>query len=160
MPKFLETNDSWTLALQRWVLGGVVLAHGVQKLFGWFGGYGYAGTMGWFTGTMHVPAPLAVLVILSDSLGAVALILGLGTRLSAFGTAAVMTGAIFLLHLPNGFYMNWAGTQKGEGFEFHLLALALAIPLIIQGGGKYALDSWLAKWLSKPRQSVQNALAA
>jgi putative oxidoreductase len=159
METFLETNDSWTLTLQRWVLGGVLFAHGAQKLLGWFGGYGFAETMGYFTGALHVPAPLAFLVILAESFGAVGLILGLGTRLGAFGAAAVMIGAILMTHLPNGFYMNWAGSQKGEGFEFHLLALALAIPLLIQGGGKFALDSWLASWLAKPRERVSSPLA-
>jgi putative oxidoreductase len=160
MQRFLGTDDSWTLALHRWVLGGVLFAHGGQKLLGWFGGYGFTGTMGYFVGTLHIPAPLALLVILAESFGAVGLIVGLGTRLGALGAAAVMTGAIALTHLPNGFYMNWSGAQKGEGFEYHLLALALAVPLLVKGGGRYALDGWLAAWLSRPRQNAPRALAA
>jgi putative oxidoreductase len=160
MERFLETDDSWPLAFQRCVLGGVLFAHGAQKLMGWFGGYGLAATMHYFVGTLHVPAPLAFLVILAESFGAVGLILGLGTRLAALGAAAVMTGAIFLSHLPNGFYMNWSGDQKGEGFEYHLLALALAVPLIVRGGGRYALDGWLAAWLARRQQKASPGLAA
>jgi putative oxidoreductase len=145
LKRFLDTNASRILLLQRIVLGIVVLPHGMQKLFGWFGGFGFAGTMSFFTDTLGVPAPAGFLVILSDSLGALALILGAGTRLAAFGTAATMLGAILLWHAPNGFFMNWGGTQAGEGFEFHLLALALAIPLILKGAGAWSVDRLLAR---------------
>jgi putative oxidoreductase len=141
LKRLLSTDASYVLLLQRIVLGIVILPHGLQKVFGWFGGYGFDGTMGFFTDTIGAPAPVGVLVILSDSLGAIALLAGLGTRIAAAGTIATMVGAILLWHLPNGFFMNWGGTQAGEGFEFHLLALALAIPLAIKGGGAYALDT-------------------
>ena len=154
MQRFFETDDSWTLALQRWILGGVLFAHGAQKLLGWFGGYGFTATMGYFVGTLHIPAPMAFLVILAESFGAIGLVLGLATRLGALGAIAVMTGAIFITHLPNGFYMNWSGGQKGEGFEYHLLALALAVPLLVKGGGRWALDGWLARWLSQLEPAV------
>ena len=144
LKRFLATDSSRTLLLQRLVLGAVILPHGLQKLFGWFGGYGFAGTMGFFTETIGAPAPVGFLVILADSLGALALIAGLGTRLAAIGTIFTMLGAILLWHLPHGFFMNWSGTQAGEGFEFHLLALALAIPLAIRGGGAYSLDRVVA----------------
>jgi putative oxidoreductase len=141
LKRLLSTDASYVLLLQRIVLGIVILPHGLQKVLGWFGGYGFDGTMGFFTDTIGAPAPVGLLVILSDSLGALALIAGLGTRIAAAGTVATMLGAVLLWHLPNGFFMNWDGTQTGEGFEFHLLALALAIPLAIKGGGAYALDS-------------------
>jgi putative oxidoreductase len=145
LKRFFSTNSSLILMAQRIVLGIVVLPHGMQKLFGWFGGYGFDGTMSFFTDTLGAPALAGLLVILSDSLGALALVIGLGTRLAAFGTAATMLGAIVLWHAPNGFFMNWSGTQAGEGFEFHLLALALAIPLMIKGAGAWSLDRRFAK---------------
>jgi putative oxidoreductase len=145
LERLFATNRSRSLFLQRLVLGAVVLPHGLQKAFGWFGGFGFDGTMSFFTDTLGVPAPLGLLVILSDSLGSLALIAGLGTRLAALGTAATMLGAIFLYHLPNGFFMNWSGTQAGEGFEMHLLALALALPLVVRGGGAFAVDRVLAR---------------
>ena len=154
LDKLLTTDPSRSLFLQRLVLGAVILPHGLQKAFGMFGGYGWDGTMAFFTDTLGVPAPLAVLVILSDLLGALALIAGLGTRLAAAGTVLTMLGAIVLWHLPNGFFMNWGGTQAGEGFEFHLLALGLAIPLAIRGGGAYALDSAIARVMRRPAQRL------
>jgi putative oxidoreductase len=144
MDRFLATDEkSWALALQRAVLGLVMLPHGAQKLLGWFGGYGWDGTMGFLTGTVGLPTPIAALVILGESLGALALVLGLGTRLSALGIAAIMIGAVVTTHLGNGFFMNWGGQAAGEGFEYHLLALGLAVPLVVSGGGRYALDSVL-----------------
>lgn len=152
--RFFATDRSLSLLLQRVVLGAVILPHGLQKLFGWWGGFGFDGTMGFFTDTLGVPAPLGLLVILADSLGAAALVLGLGTRLAAAGTIATMLGAIFLWHLPNGFFMNWGGTQAGEGFEFHLLALALAIPVALRGAGRYSVDGVIARILERPRAAA------
>jgi putative oxidoreductase len=149
LQRFLATDSSTTLLVQRLVLSAVILPHGLQKLVGWFGGYGFSGTLEYFTGALGVPAPLAVLVILGESLGALALIAGLGTRLAAGGLAATMLGAMLLVHLPHGLFMNWSGAQGGEGFEFHLLALALAIPLAIRGGGAYAVDRGLARLLDR-----------
>jgi putative oxidoreductase len=148
--KFLSTDDkSWVLMLPRIALGLVMFPHGAQKLLGWFGGYGYAGTMGFFTGTLHIPAPIALLVILGESIGALMLVLGLGTRLSAIGISAIMLGAVATSHASHGFFMNWAGSQAGEGFEYHLLALALAVPLVLWGGGRYALDTALRARLGR-----------
>lgn len=144
MLRFLSTDDSTTRLFQRLVLGAVILPHGAQKLFGLFGGYGFTGTMNFFTGTLGMPAPIGWLVIAAESIGALALIAGLATRLTAFGVAAVMVGAVWFAHLPHGFFMNWTGAQGGEGFEYHLLALALALPLIVKGGGAASADGWLA----------------
>lgn len=143
LQRLLATDDSTTRLFQRLVLGAVMLPHGAQKLFGWFGGYGFAGTMGFFTGTLGLPAPIGWLVITAETAGALALVAGLATRPSAFGIAAVMAGAVLLTHLPHGFFMNWSGAQGGEGFEYHLLALALALPLVVKGGGAGSLDGWL-----------------
>ena len=135
------------LWFQRIVLGLVMFPHGAQKLLGWFGGYGFSGTMGFFTDVMHIPAPLAFLIVVGELLGAIGLVLGAGTRLAAAGIAAIMLGAIFTSHVSVGFFMNWFGAQKGEGFEYHLLALALALPLVIRGGGWLSLDGALAERL-------------
>lgn len=151
--RFLQTDRSRTLLAQRVLLGLVMFPHGAQKLLGWFGGHGFTGTMGYFTGALHIPAPVAFLVILGESLGALALVLGLGTRLAAFGVAAIMLGAA-VTHVDQGFFMNWFGAQKGEGFEYHLLALALAIPLVVRGGGAGALDTWLLRLLGRAPSPV------
>ncbi|HYQ04244.1 MAG TPA: DoxX family protein [Polyangiaceae bacterium] len=140
LERFLKTDASKTLYVQRALLGAVMLPHGAQKLLGWFGGYGFSGTMNFFTGTMHLPHALAFLVIVSESFGSLGLLLGLGTRLAAFGAAATMVGAVLTTHLKVGFFMNWFGNQSGEGLEYHLLALALALPLVVRGGGAFSVD--------------------
>ena len=144
-----DTNNSLS-SLQRVVLGAVMFPHGAQKLLGWFGGYGFDGTMKFFTDSMHIPAPLALLVILAESVGSLLLIAGLGTRLAALGVSCVMLGAVLTTHCHVGFFMNWFGNQGGEGYEYHLLALALSVPLLIAGGGRCALDSWLRAQLQLP----------
>ncbi len=146
MNRFLKTDEgSAVLMLQRLALAAVMFPHGAQKLLGWYGGYGFSGTMGFFTGTLHIPAPLALLVILGEAFGPLLLALGLFSRLAALGLTSIMLGAIFMSHAQYGFFMNWFGAQQGEGFEFHLLALALSVPLLIWGGGKASLDSVLAR---------------
>jgi len=162
LDRLLSTDRDRTLLAQRVALGLIMFPHGAQKLLGWFGGYGYAGTMAFFTGTLHLPAPLAVLIILAESLGAVGLVLGAGTRVASLGIAAVMLGAIATTHAGVGFFMNWFGTQGGEGFEYHLLVLALALPLVVRGGGARSVDGWLAARLrsaATPLPGVDPALA-
>lgn len=154
LERFLETDNDKTRFVQRIVLGGVMLPHGAQKLLGWFGGHGgFGSTMSYFTGTLHIPAVLAFLVIMSEAFGSLGLVLGLGTRLVAFGAAATMIGAVLTCHLQAGFFMNWFGTQQGEGFEYHLLAIALAMPLIVRGGGAWALDRPLLAALTRSPRS-------
>ncbi len=128
----------------RVLLGVVFLPHGMQKLLGWFGGYGFDGTMGFFTGTLGIPAVLAFLAIIAEGLGSLGLLTGFLTRISAFGIGVNMVVAIILLHLQHGFYMNWSGKQAGEGYEFHLLVIAMSIALIIKGGGKWSVDRIVA----------------
>jgi putative oxidoreductase len=137
--RLLATDDSLTPALLRFSLGGVILGHGLQKVFGWFGGYGIEGTMKFFA-SLGMPSVLGALVIVSDFLGSIALIAGLATRFSAAAAGAVMLGAVALVHYPNGFFMNWGGAPHGEGYEFHLLAIAMAVSLVITGGGRASLD--------------------
>ena len=149
MERFLTTDPTnRILFAQRLVLAAVMLPHGAQKLLGLFGGHGFEGTMGYFTGSLGIPAPIALLVILGESFGPILLALGLGTRLAAFGVTAIMLGAA-ATHVPYGFFMDWFGAQGGEGFEYHLLALALSVPLLIAGGGAAALDTVLARRLGK-----------
>jgi putative oxidoreductase len=137
-------NDTGSLVL-RVVLGGVFFPHGAQKALGWFGGHGMDATVGFFTGTFGIPAPLAYLVIAAEFLGAIALVVGLLTRVAAFGLLAVMAGAIYLVHWQNGFFMNWMGNQQGEGIEFHLLVMAMALALMVRGGGRASMDRLLSR---------------
>jgi putative oxidoreductase len=136
---FYTSNDS-ILTLIRLVLGSVMFAHGAQKMLGWFGGYGFKGTMGFFTQTMHIPAPFAFLAIAAEFFGGLGLIVGLLTRVAAFGITVNMLVAIFTVHIANGFFMNWTGQQKGEGFEYHLLVLAMTTALMIRGAGALSID--------------------
>jgi len=138
--KLIATDNDVATTVLRLVLGVIFFAHGAQKMLGWFGGYGFTGTMGFFTGTMHLPALFAFLAIAAEFAGAIALILGLFTRVAALGIAANMLVAVTMVHWQYGLFINWAGNQKGEGFEFHLLAIGVAVALIIRGGGKWAAD--------------------
>jgi putative oxidoreductase len=144
MRKLLATVNDNTLTLMRLVLGVVFFLHGSQKMLGSFGGFGFSGTMQAFTGMMHIPAPFAFLAICAEFFGGLGLILGLLARVAAFGIAVNMIVAVLMVHLPNGPFMNWYGNQKGEGYEYHLLALALAIPIIIRGAGAFSVDGLLA----------------
>ena len=130
-----------TLLIARLVTGFVVLAHGIQKLFGWFGGYGFDGTIGFFTKTIGLPYIGGVLIIATETIGMLALMLGLFSRYLAFAVILIMLGAISF-HYPNGFYMDWNNTLSGEGFEFHLVVIALALVIAINGSGVYSLDTF------------------
>ena len=147
MKNLLSTNsNNWSALIARLALGLVVFAHGAQKLFGWFGGYGFEGTMGFLTTQAGLPYIVALLVILIESLAALFVVFGFFTRLAALGIFGVFTG-IITMHSTHGFFMNWAGTQKGEGIEYLLLLLGLALALVISGGGKASVDAALT---SKP----------
>lgn len=143
--KLLKTSDDYGLTLLRLVLGIVFFAHGAQKVLGWWGGYGFTGTMGFFTGTMGIPAPLAFLAIMAEFLGGLGLIVGAVTRIAAFGIFSVMAVAVLKVHLPFGLFMNWYGNQKGEGFEYHLLAMAMATALMLRGAGPLSADRALTR---------------
>ncbi len=143
--KIFQTNNNNAALVLRIMLGIVFFPHGMQKLLGWFGGHGFAGTMGFFTGTLGIPAVFAFLAIIAEGLGSIGLIVGLGTRVAAFGIAATMTVAAFMLQLQNGFFMNWFGNQKGEGYEYTLLVIGMSLALMIAGGGRWSLDRALVK---------------
>jgi putative oxidoreductase len=145
LKKLINTNDDIAVFVLRILLGIVFFPHGMQKLFGWFGGYGFTGSLGFFTNNLHIPVIFAFLAIMAEGLGSLGLITGLLTRVAAFGIAVNMAVAVYMLHWQNGFFMNWFGNQKGEGFEYHILAIAIAIALMIKGGGKWSVDGVLAK---------------
>src|SRR5437764_690380 len=145
----LNTSEDYALTVARLALGVVFFAHGAQKVLGWWGGPGFSGAMGMFTGKMGIPAPLAFLAIMAEFLGGLGLIFGALARIAAFGIFVNMAVAVATVHWPNGFFMNWFGNQKGEGFEYHLLAMALAAAVMISGPGALSIDRALAKTLEK-----------
>lgn len=136
----VQTNSGTSGLILRLTLALVIFPHGAQKLLGWFGGFGYAGTMDFFTGAMGLPAAVAFAVIMIEFFAPLALAVGAYSRVAAAGIGAVMIGAVVTTHLPFGFFMNWSGAQSGEGFEFHLLALGIALAIIAQGGGALSVD--------------------
>ena len=142
--KLLRTDNDIATATVRLALGVVFFAHGAQKLLGWFGGYGFTGTMGFFTGVLHIPAIFAFLAITAEFFGGLGLIFGFLTRIAADGVLSNMIVAIALVPSQFGFFMNWTGTQKGEGYEYHLVILAVTVLLIIRGAGAVSLDRLLS----------------
>ena len=142
--KLIATNNDVAITILRLVLGVVFFAHGAQKALGWFGGYGFTGTMGFFTGMMHIPAVFAFLAIAAEFLGGLGLILGLLTRVAAFGIFCNMIVAVAMVHHQFGFFMNWTGGQKGEGYEYHLVLLAALVVLMIRGAGAASVDRLLS----------------
>jgi putative oxidoreductase len=140
-----NTDEGVAPLVARLALGLVMFPHGAQKALGWFGGYGFSGTMSFFTGTMHIPAPFAFLAIAAEFAGSVALVLGLFSRVAALGIGTNMVVAVLTTHAANGFFMNWFGNQKGEGIEYHILALGLALIVLVSGGGRASLDGFVAR---------------
>ena len=141
--KLLRTNNDPVLTIVRLVLGVVFFAHGAQKMLGWFGGYGYAGTMGFFEHS-GIPGVFAFLAIAAEFFGGIGLLVGLLSRVAAFGITCNMLMAIATVHARNGFFMNWTGAQKGEGFEYHLLVLAITFLIMVRGAGAFSLDRLLS----------------
>ncbi len=143
--KLMGTTDDYAITILRLLFGIVFFAHGAQKALGWFGGYGFSGTMGFFTHGLGVPAPFAVLAIAAEFLGGLGLLVGLLSRVAAFGIACNMIVAVCMIHRHFGFFANWYGTQKGEGYEFHILAVGIALVIMIKGSGPLSLDRALSK---------------
>ena len=142
--KLLRTNNDFVLTVVRLVLGVVFFAHGAQKMLGWFGGYGFSATMGFFEHS-GIPAVFAFLAIAAEFFGGLGLLLGLLSRVAAFGITCNMVVAIATLHHRFGLFMNWTGAQKGEGFEFHLLVLAITFLIMVRGAGAFSLDRLLSR---------------
>jgi putative oxidoreductase len=138
-----------SLLVLRVVIAAVIFPHGAQKLWGWFGGFGFEGTMQYFTQQVHVPYVIGVLVILGESLGMIALALGLFGRYMAASLIIIMGGALYFEHLQHGFFMNWFGIQKGEGIEFDLLVFGAGFVLVILGSGAYSIDYWLSTYFKR-----------
>jgi len=143
-----KTTDSLVLTILRITLGIVMFPHGAQQLLGLFGGYGFAGSTSYYSEHMGIPMTVAILIVIGQSFGSVALILGLFGRFVSFSILVMMIGAVMMVHLQNGFFMNWYGTQKGEGYEYFLLLFGIAIPLIIYGSGKYSIDKFIQDKIS------------
>ncbi len=146
MKALFQTHRDYLLTFLRLVLGVTFLAHGSQKVFGWFGGFGFTNTMHYFE-HLGIPAAFAFLAIAAEFAGGLGLIFGFLSRIAAFGIGVEMVVAIAKFHAANGFFMNWTGTQKGEGFEYHLLTLALIIAILVRGAGAVSIDSWIARSL-------------
>lgn len=152
LSKIVETPDDVAPALARITLGIVMFPHGAQHVLGWFGGYGFEGTLGWMTGTLGFPAALAVLALVTEITAPFALILGFGGRIASLGIVGLMLGALST-HVPNGFFMNWFGNLPAgqEGFEYHIIAIALAGTVALQGSGALSIDRLLGSRRTRPR---------
>ena len=143
--KIFNTNDDWTGFVIRLTLGLILFPHGAQKMFGWFDGPGFSKEVEHLTEYMHLPWIISVMVILTEFWGSVSLIMGLASRLWSVAFGVLFVNIIFIAHLENGFFMNWFGTQKGEGYEYHLLVIGLCIALGLNGSGKYSADQLISK---------------
>ena len=151
LDRFLDTTPELHLTLCRLLLGGVMFAHSTQKLLGWFGGPGFMSTLESFRNTLGLPLIVGVLVVFAEFVGSIGLILGFLGRAAAACIVTVMVGAILLVHMEYGFFMNWFGKNSGEGFEYHLLAIGLAIPILARGSGAASFDQWLLRQIRKDR---------
>src|SRR5215468_6587071 len=153
--KLIATDNDRATTILRFVVGAIFFAHGAQKMLGWFGGDGFTGTMGFFTNMMHIPGVFAFLAIAAEFFGGLGLILGFLTRIAAFGILSNMVVAVALVHSHIGFFMNWTGAQKGEGYEYHLLVLAITMLLIVRGAGAASLDRLVSRWAGAENVSVR-----
>jgi putative oxidoreductase len=151
-----KTDNTWTGFTTRMTLGLILFPHGAQKMLGIFGGYGFTGTMGFFTGTLHLPWIIGFLIITIEFVGAVSFIAGFASRIWSLLTILLMIGIIYSNHIDNGFFMNWLGNQKGEGYEYHLLVIGLAIAILIEGSGKFSADTGFFGFIKKRKKKPTN----
>jgi putative oxidoreductase len=145
LQKILRTSDDRVLTLLRVILGVVVFPHGAQKMLGWFGGFGISGTMGFLTHQLHIPAALAVMVFAAEFFAPIGVFVGFLGRIAALGIAIDYTCVALMAHRQNGFFMNFSGQQKGEGVEYFVLAVAIAIAILIRGSGAWSIDRALMR---------------
>lgn len=136
----LTTSGDLSTLVLRLTAGTIMLVHGLQKSFGLFGGFGFRASMNYFTGTMKLPWIVALSVIVVETLCPLCLMIGMLSRLCALALVVVMIGAIVTTNAKNGLFMNWYGTQAGEGYEYHLLFIGICIAIVISGGGKFSVD--------------------
>lgn len=139
----LSTNSDWIQTISRIVLGVIFFAHGSQKLFGWFQGPGLRKTIATMKDFLGLPTVLTLGVVGAELFGGVALIVGLLSRIGAAGIGVIMMFSILMVHGRHGLFLNWFGDRKGHGYEYHLLAIALAIVIIVRGSGALSLDRLL-----------------
>jgi len=151
--RVFKTKDDAALTVLRLAVAAVIWPHGAQKLLGLFGGYGPIGTVGFMNQSLGIPPVFAWLAIIAEFFGSIALALGLLTRVSAFGILSTLAVGMTMVHLPNGFFMNWTGQQKGEGIEFFLLALPLLAVLVWRGAGAWSLDQAVSNFLARKQSS-------
>lgn len=145
MKQFIfNTRNDWSAFIIRLTAGIILFPHGAQKMLGIFGGYGFSGTMNYFTDVLHLPWMIGFLVIFIEFAGAIALILGFASRIWAASVIVLMIGIILTSHIDNGFFMNWFGNQKGEGFEFHLLVIGICASLVVSGSGRLSIDHFIS----------------
>src|SRR5207244_9980000 len=143
--KLVRTNDDYALTIARLVLGILFFIHGDQLMLGWFGGYGLSGSMAFFTKDLGIPAPFAFLAICAEFFGGLMLIAGFLGRIAALTIICTMAVAVVKVHWQFGVFMNWFGTQKGEGFEYHLLAITIGVVVALRGSGALSLDRLMAR---------------
>jgi putative oxidoreductase len=144
MKVLYRTESNSALLFVRLALGIVMFPHGAQKALGWFGGGGLSATVEMFA-QGGMPAPMVWLLIAIEFLGSIFLIAGFMTRIAAFGIGGAMAICAMANHVQNGFFMNWFGQQQGEGFEFHILVVGMALALVIKGGGLLSVDRFLGR---------------
>ena len=148
--KLFLTDEKVHVTFLRLAVGIVMFPHGAQKLLGWFVGYGFHGTMGFYS-SLGIPALFGFLAIATEFFGSIALIIGFFTRFASFAIGVNLLVAVFMIHIHNGFFMNWAGTQAGEGIEYFIYAITLSAIITIIGGGAYSVDSLIARRLGEKR---------
>jgi putative oxidoreductase len=135
----LKTDDNLAVTVLRIGIGLTLMPHGAQKLFGWFGGYGLAGTGQWMDSIGLQPGiVMAALAGSAEFFGGLALVLGLLTRPAAAVAAFTMLVALFSVHFQNGFFM------ANNGFEYAWALLVASVALAIAGGGKFSIDRQLS----------------
>lgn len=142
---FLTTHPNIGFSIARLTLGLVIFPHGAQKLLGLFGGQGYTATIDFFTTQMGLPSIIAFSIIMIEFFGSISLILGFFSRFWAVSLAGMFIGIIYTTQLEHGFFMNWFGNQAGEGYEYSLLIIGLALSIMINGSGKWSIDKLISK---------------
>jgi len=140
--KLFRVSSQQADLILRIALGAVFFAHGAQKLLGWFGGYGWTGTVGFLNQALGIPTTLAGLAILTEFFGGIAIILGLLTRPAALGLAVTMLFAAFKVHLANGFFLDLKG--PADGVEYVLVLFLLSLYFVVKGAGRISVDKVIA----------------
>lgn len=139
-----STSAGYAPLFLRLFIALVIFPHGAQKLLGWFGGFGFTGTMQYFTQTAGLPWVIGLLVIIVEFVGPLALAAGFATRFWALAMGVVMLG-IIITNFSGYFFMNWFGNQKTEGAEYFLLIIGMCISLVVSGAGNVSVDRLITK---------------